>query len=1106
MRFSGIAILLALSLAAAAETVLTAPFRADEELTGWRGVEKGKAEIEQAADGSAALRVIVAPEEKEPTRMIARTLPVSALAGRRVTVSAEVSRDLGEPAAKWQGGKLMLRCRSGGKTFWPGVYMEPGKYGWKTLTLEADLPPDLEEAVLVLGIQQARGMIRYRKLKVEAGDFMLDLSRAANMGFRDPVAGDGKGGWSDQGPDNDAAGFPLGQRVFANVPFRVIDPAGTDKKSVLVFQSAHFPGGPREAALDLSGTKAQGAWLYLLHTLTWAHKADAPTGEIVLTGRNGRTQTLEVRAGRDVADWWSSAQAARVRLENGAPGAVWRNTSGSVAIYVSKFKLDPELGELRSIVFRAAGGDPVWIVAGVTLGVAEYAFPASKKLTIRENDVWKPFPAPPTAGVREGSALDLSSLTPREPVGTHGRVIIDDRGRFVYEKRPGEPLRFFSSVEVTDPFMGRWTPFRAMPEFTSRERIGEYAVQLRRQGFNMTRFHYLDATLMSDAKTDFAFRRDYLDMFDYFVYCLKREGVHINLDAMSSRIGYAAGWAWRAGETDKRNFKFQIHFDPKVRENWFKGVEKLLTRVNPYTGTRLADDPVLALVVCFNEQEFAFTRPGDFSIARPRWKKFLETKYHGDVAELRRSWGDGTVAFDSVSDLSLGDLSARTPRGNDAAAFLTEVEKEFYDWCRDSLRRIGYPGPVANYNLGQSLRYLDVRRGQDFIALNGYHAHPDGEAVSQESAVGSAARIARGFAGNHVYRKPFVNTELGLAFWNSRRYEQSFVTAAYASLNNFSGLTPFATPITLNREPLPVASFQIRSDPVLLTQNFLSTLLFLRRDAAAAPNPVRIQFKPADLDPALSRGGLGTAQSLLALVTGITVECDSGFPAEPGQVLLSGTGGTAVLNRPVGAAAGFEQLQDTPGEFRTGKFLETLRSQGLIPAANRSSYEARRYQSVTGELLMECDKNFLSVDTPRLQGVCGEAGTVVELADFAVRRMTVRGNLALAAVDGLKPIREAERLVLVFATDALNSEMEFEDETRRVRLAPGKLPVLIETGKFAVALRHPRAADFKAYALDFDGSRRCELPLATGNGELTLTVDTAALPGGPALYFELATR
>lgn len=37
-------------------------------------------------------------------------------------------------------------------------------------------------------------------------------------------------------------------------------------------------------------------------------------------------------------------------------------------------------------------------------------------------------------------------------------------------------------------------------------------------------------------------------------------------------------------------------------------------------------------------------------------------------------------------------------------------------------------------------------------------------------------------------------------------------------------------------------------------------------------------------------------------------------------------------------------------------------------------------------------------------------------------------------------------------------------------------------------------------------NRRAELPVTAKDGELMLDIDTARLPGGPALYFELAEK
>ena len=74
--------------------------------------------------------------------------------------------------------------------------------------------------------------------------FPIDIRKACNMGFKDDVAGDQKGGWTDQG-NNDMRYFPVGTQVFNGVRFQVIDPARNNGKSCLVLkgkESPYFPG------------------------------------------------------------------------------------------------------------------------------------------------------------------------------------------------------------------------------------------------------------------------------------------------------------------------------------------------------------------------------------------------------------------------------------------------------------------------------------------------------------------------------------------------------------------------------------------------------------------------------------------------------------------------------------------------------------------------------------------------------------------------------------------------------------------------------------------------------------------------------------------------
>lgn len=118
----------------------------------------------------------------------------------------------------------------------------------------------------------------------------------------------------------------------------------------------------------------------------------------------------------------------------------------------------------------------------------------------------------------------------------------------------------------------------------------------------------------------------------------------------------------------------------------------------------------------------------------------------------------------------------------------------------------------------------------------------------------------------------------------------------------------------------------------------------------------------------------------------------------------------------------------------------------------------------------------------------------------------MRGNLSAVSLENGKTLADSEHILIVFATNALNTGMVFEDASHRTRLQNGTTPILLETGRFRAALSNRNAGKFKLYALGTDGKRLAELPLKQSAGALGIDVDTANIPNGPAVYFELTTK
>ena len=191
----------------------------------------------------------------------------------------------------------------------------------------------------------------------EGGAFFIDLSAACNMGFRDEIADDRAGGWTDQG-GNDFRSMPTGDRTLCGVPFRIVDPAANGGKSCIVLRGAgrdYFP----ESAKVAVGRK--GAAIVFLHTLAWGD--EQPVAHYLVRYADGKTEDIPIRQGQEILGWWGANETEKVKIAVLSKNLATRKVCVHAWQWVNP---RPDV-VIESVEFRSTGSNGIPIVVAATL-------------------------------------------------------------------------------------------------------------------------------------------------------------------------------------------------------------------------------------------------------------------------------------------------------------------------------------------------------------------------------------------------------------------------------------------------------------------------------------------------------------------------------------------------------------------------------------------------------------------------------------------------------------------------------------------------------------------------------------------------------------------
>jgi len=130
----------------------------------------------------------------------------------------------------------------------------------------------------------------------------LDLKPVVNQAIIDDRAGDGAGGWTDEGPFNDMRDLKPGLHQWLGVPVRVIDPTENHGRAVLTMRGRTFQGGPTRSVPIMVNRKVRG--LFFTHAANYAQAPGAEAGAYEIEYTDGSRQRAPIVLGTNVWDWW----------------------------------------------------------------------------------------------------------------------------------------------------------------------------------------------------------------------------------------------------------------------------------------------------------------------------------------------------------------------------------------------------------------------------------------------------------------------------------------------------------------------------------------------------------------------------------------------------------------------------------------------------------------------------------------------------------------------------------------------------------------------------------------------------------------------------------
>ena len=555
--------------------------------------------------------------------------------------------------------------------------------------------------------------------------------------------------------------------------------------------------------------------------------------------------------------------------------------------------------------------------------------------------------------------VDVSFIN-EKPAGQHGFLTAKD-GEFVFED--GTPIRFWGlscSLRGNAP---------------KKENAEAVAKTISKRGFNLVRLHHLDARFVPPPKGLFDYREkkttreldpECMERLDFFISCLKKEGVYVFFDMFVCR-NFQKNDGYPNADKIKDGHKIYGCFVPKLIELQKEFMTQIWTHKNPHTGLEYRNDPVFVGTEIMNEVDsFNLKAMYDWDV-QPEdgmYKKMLQ-----DFAK------ENGYTYGQVQDI-WGKEGGRR--------FCDYFFTKFFSEMRDHLRSIGMKTPVTSSNWLRRSTELTYQAKFDFTDCHRYTGKPE----LGLNPFTNSTTFARA-ATSHVYNKPLAISE-----WNphSKNPERGHMMIGMAAMTAFQQWDApmcftYATEDTYRTELSSKYSLEFGNDPSRISLMHHAGLMVIRGDVSPAKETIAIHLPDEYL-------------------YGAKMFSVKGEFMEKGEGTMAYRTGVE-KHRIVGA------LHNAPPEGNVDRIVKPEES--FIPAGSEE------VESDTGEIKRNWIKSVQFIDTPRTQvaqGALGRYGTA-DLSDIAVN---CSNGFAVIAVSSLTddPISKSSRVLITAVGNSKN--------------------------------------------------------------------------------------